>query len=67
MPTAIGRWLERLTTDYEGESDDALIKRVTGWRAEADTVALLYATIQELRAIREVLQRQIDATKRPKR
>lgn len=53
---AIDAWLGEIEAAYRAAAGaDHLVKRFAGWRGSGDTAALLYAVLQELRAIRAEL------------
>lgn len=56
--STIEKWLEGLAKAYGDESDELFIKRMTSWKTSADTCALLFACLEELRGIRQALEQQ---------
>jgi len=54
---AIEQWLADLRRDFDGGDQERFVKRACGWKTSADAAALLYLAVQELKAIRESLQK----------
>jgi len=50
------KWLIQLEKTYRSSDDETFATRLAGWRGTADRVVLTFALLEELRALRRLVE-----------